>query len=259
MAIADKLNYLSETKSQIKEAIKGKGVEVSDEDTFRSYVSKISEIQVGESSADAFWGLRTNDGTNGKGIFAYAPAEVFNKDDFVEKFQNLDMKDITSLEYAFANSQASELDFSNKDLSKCKNLNYAFAQCSMLKTVDFTNCNLKPTQATMSFSQTGSSRPLVSIKGIIDVENIKNTNLTILNNNASSAPNNLEEIYLKNFTAPNINLSLFPKLIRECLIFLLQNALETTTTRIINMGPENRAKLTAEEIAIGTNKGYTIS
>lgn len=258
MAIADKLNYLSETKSQIKEAIKGKGVEVSDDDTFRSYAGKIAQIQTGVGATNDFWNLRTNNGINGRGIFAYAPTEIFN-DDFNEKLKNLDMKDITSLEYAFSNSQVSELDFSNKDLSNCKNLDYAFSQCSKLKVVNFTNCNLKPNKAVMSFSQTGSSRPLISIKGTIDVESINNTNLTILNNNASSAPNNLEEIYLKNFTATRIDLSLFPKLLHECLVFLLQNSLETITTRVINIGTTNLAKLTAEEIAVGTNKGYTIS
>ncbi len=254
MPIAEKFQKLRETK----EALRLVG-EIDLNVPFSSYPAKIQEkINSGGSSTDDFWNLRTNNGVSGKGIFAYAPAEIFNTD-FNERFQNINMKDITSLEYAFANSQASELDFSNKDLSKCKNLNYAFAQCSMLKTVDFTNCNLKPTQATMSFSQTGSSRMLVSIKGTIDVEAIKNTNLTILNSNASSAPKNIEEIYLKNFTAPRIDLSLFSKLLHECLVFLLQNALETTTTRVINMGPDNTAKLTPEEIAVGTNKGYTIS
>lgn len=40
----EKLDYLKETKSQIKEAIISKGQEVSSSDTFRSYASKISAI-----------------------------------------------------------------------------------------------------------------------------------------------------------------------------------------------------------------------
>ena len=40
----EKLEYLKETKSQIKEAIISKGQEVSSSDTFRSYASKISAI-----------------------------------------------------------------------------------------------------------------------------------------------------------------------------------------------------------------------
>lgn len=42
---ADKLNYLNSTKSAIKTAIQGKGVSVSDSDTFRSYAQKIASIE----------------------------------------------------------------------------------------------------------------------------------------------------------------------------------------------------------------------
>lgn len=45
--IADKLEYLNETKQAIKTAIVEKGVEVADTDTFRSYADKIAEIQTG--------------------------------------------------------------------------------------------------------------------------------------------------------------------------------------------------------------------
>ena len=47
--IADKLTYLNGTKDAIKQAIIGKGVEVTDTDTFRSYADKISSIQSGGS------------------------------------------------------------------------------------------------------------------------------------------------------------------------------------------------------------------
>ena len=45
MATAEKLNYLLETKNQIKNAIEGKGVSISDTDSFRSYASKIGQIE----------------------------------------------------------------------------------------------------------------------------------------------------------------------------------------------------------------------
>ena len=44
MATIDKLNYLNETKSQIKTALNDLGCEISESDTFRSYVSKINEL-----------------------------------------------------------------------------------------------------------------------------------------------------------------------------------------------------------------------
>lgn len=50
MTIADKLQYLGETKTLIKEAIQNKGVSVSDTDPFRVYADKISQIQTGGGS-----------------------------------------------------------------------------------------------------------------------------------------------------------------------------------------------------------------
>ena len=44
MATIDKLNYLNETKEQIKDALNNLGAEITDEDTFRSYVDKINEL-----------------------------------------------------------------------------------------------------------------------------------------------------------------------------------------------------------------------
>lgn len=45
--INEKLNYLLQTKENIKQAIKGKGVEITDSDSFRSYAEKIGTIQAG--------------------------------------------------------------------------------------------------------------------------------------------------------------------------------------------------------------------
>ena len=45
--INKKLNYLLQTKENIKQAIKGKGVEITDSDSFRSYAEKIGTIKAG--------------------------------------------------------------------------------------------------------------------------------------------------------------------------------------------------------------------
>jgi len=43
--LIDNLNYLNETKNLIRQAITNKGQEIKDDDTFRSYAAKISNIQ----------------------------------------------------------------------------------------------------------------------------------------------------------------------------------------------------------------------
>ena len=47
MRTSNKLNYLNETKELIKEALREKGVEVSDTATFRSYADKVKSISTG--------------------------------------------------------------------------------------------------------------------------------------------------------------------------------------------------------------------
>lgn len=44
MATVDKLNYLDDTKDLIKDALNDLGAEITDNDTFRSYVDKINEL-----------------------------------------------------------------------------------------------------------------------------------------------------------------------------------------------------------------------
>lgn len=44
MATIDKLEYLDETKEQIKVSLNNLGAEITDDDTFRSYVDKINEL-----------------------------------------------------------------------------------------------------------------------------------------------------------------------------------------------------------------------
>ena len=71
--IADKLTYLSGTKDAIKQAIIGKGVDVSDTDTFRSYADKISSIQTGGGGT-----VNIPDGTKfGYSTFTTVPDSIF--------------------------------------------------------------------------------------------------------------------------------------------------------------------------------------
>ena len=55
MSIANKLEYLQETKNQIKTAITEKGVTISDTDTFRSYANKIRSIEAGGTTSSDDW------------------------------------------------------------------------------------------------------------------------------------------------------------------------------------------------------------
>lgn len=59
--IADKLEYLINTKEQIRQSIISKGVEVSSSDSLRSFADKIEEIQTGGSYGDGKYVCRVVD------------------------------------------------------------------------------------------------------------------------------------------------------------------------------------------------------
>ena len=60
MATIDKLNYLNETKEQIKDALNDLGAEISDSDTFRSYVTKINDLHEEYPSAEQVQTMQLN-------------------------------------------------------------------------------------------------------------------------------------------------------------------------------------------------------
>lgn len=78
---AEKLNYLMDTKTAIKNALVAKGVSVADSDTFRSYADKIGEIQSGGGSQIEYW--KKGDGTHAiSGVMAmYCPIVKVTADD----------------------------------------------------------------------------------------------------------------------------------------------------------------------------------
>lgn len=63
-SIADKLTYLQETKTAIKNAIIAKGVTVNDTDTFRSYADKVASIEGGTLKESTFTGYIAQSGSN---------------------------------------------------------------------------------------------------------------------------------------------------------------------------------------------------
>lgn len=85
---ADKLNYLNETKIAIKNAIVNKGQTVNSGDSFRSFASKIENIQTGVNLED-YWDL--NPGAGKWTVY-----------DYILQIPNLSTSKITTLNYGFA-------------------------------------------------------------------------------------------------------------------------------------------------------------
>lgn len=254
MSIAEKMTYLLETKNQIKEAIQQKGVAVSDTDTFRSYATKIGEIQSGGSNADEFWNIRTLNGITGIGLFSYYKTNTAEENIIVENYiKNIDTSQMTSFERMFEQSNIEIIDFSNKDTSKCTSLFYFTNNNKALKIIDFTNCDFS--NVTNISAMCINCIELIEVKGIL---NFVSVNQTTQSFGTSYAPlNKLQKIYIANLKT-QIDLRYTLNILKECLVFLINNLQNVITTRNLLLG-DNLLKLTPEEKAIATNKGWTLS
>lgn len=162
--IADKLNYLNDTKKAIKTAISNRGVAVSDDDTFRSYASKITEI--GETiektkfgvTVDAFLG-----DADANGVLYPASSDIGIDLDFtnieevaegalIYKFSNnltiksanfstLKKIDAMGLSHAFLMSSIENIDFSQLTTIEMGGLENTFFG-SQLKNINFNSLEL---------------------------------------------------------------------------------------------------------------------
>ncbi len=262
MSIATKLQKLKETKEALRII-----AEATAEEAFSSYPAKIQEKI--NSDTDELIKLRTINNELNLAYFFYCYPNIYaNKissaNDLVQKVQNSainwcknnNLKKIYNISNMFAgwNYGAQQyvnydLDISNWSFSQTVEVNNCFGN-SFFRSIKFPN-TVKVSNVSYMFSNT---KNLVEINGIIDISDVNNS-LQYMFISCSK----LEQVYIKNLNSSELKLSDSLNLKKECLVYLLENAIASETTRTINLGSTNLAKLTAEEIAVGTNKGYTIS
>lgn len=251
MSATEKLNYLKETKNQIKEAIKGKGVSVLDTDPFRSYASKIGQIESGgTAAADDFYKLRTYNGKNLYGLFAYTPFGICTNTDFMNLVENLDVSKATRVANMFANSQFRELNLSKWRLENVTDLENMF-RTSQIRKVDLTGWDTS--NITNIHGIFYSASLLTEIIGTLDMINVTNALLEF------DGCSKLVEVRIKNLNCTGLDLSDCTQISHDSLIYLINNAIASDTVKRLILGATNLAKLTDEEKAIATNKNWTLS
>lgn len=154
--IYDKLEYLEDTKEQIKQAIVAKGVSVSEGDTFRSYADKIGSIETGGGTGDCsvsacfddvgytFVPVYIQEGLETAAQFKAAwnsentVIDMTGYEDSTVFFPKIDTSNVTTLANAFADT--SILVFPNNDfpgLTSNNSFNKTFNGSSRLVSVDF--------------------------------------------------------------------------------------------------------------------------
>ena len=124
MSTADKLNKLLETKQAIKQAIINKGVEVADDTKFADYPAKIDSIEGGGGNSyyEDLYNLRTSNGTNMAGMFAYCTAPELD-------LRSLDVSNVTNMNYMFYQCKSS-INIDGWDTSNVTNTSWMFSYFS---------------------------------------------------------------------------------------------------------------------------------
>ena len=182
------------------------------------------------------------------------------------------------------------------DTSKVTNMNYMFEDCSNLTSVPlfdtsnvtnmshmFHNCSkltsvplFDTSKVTNMNSMFCYCSKLTSIP-LFDTSNVTNMNSMLFDcSNLTTVPrfdtskvtnmnsmlyycNNLEEIHMININA-NLDISSSTKFTREALLEIIGNLkAQTSGNKTLTMGATNLAKLTDEDKAIATNKGWTLA
>lgn len=132
---ADKLNKLLETKTNIKQAIIDKGVDIPDDTKFADYPNKIADIASGDDPVGPFYKQLTNNGTNYSYLFAY---KTISDPSFIE---SLDTSNVTNMSQAFNNfSTSSSLDLSGWNVSKITSMYNMFSSAT-IPALDVTGWN----------------------------------------------------------------------------------------------------------------------
>lgn len=237
---SDYLTQLQTDKQTLVTKLNEKGIEASNDETFTTLCPKVGDIKQSESQSKVLINKDTDR------LVTVGPLV-----NYIKGFSNMQISEnITDLSSLFrAYSNVEEIDISNLNFSNIKSIQAMFYLDSKLTYINMEN---------------------------LDLGNVNNVQLTF--DGCSSLktlkfPNNLGEnfkeekenntFYKISFTASkNMEhetlLNIFNKLYDLNLSYDVANGGTLYTQQLI-VGPDNIKKCSPEEIAIATNKGWTVS
>lgn len=278
----EELNKVLQIKKQIKQSIINKGVEITDTTPFAAYPSKIDSIEVGgggDPFYETMWNYITNNGTD----YSY----LFHKYDGKSlDLSGLDTSKAINMEYMFylctLSSFPRTVDLSGFNTSKVTTMAYMFYNCSSFDTLDLSGFDTSKvtTMTNMFFMCMG----LKTIEGISnwDISSLTNMNgmfgycsnlisldlsnwdvskvtgVNALNNTFNNCAALVDFKAPKNISMPT-SVSNSTALSHDSLMSIINNLITTTSSKKLTLGSTNLAKLTDEEKAIATSKGWTLA
>lgn len=190
---------------------------------------------------------------------------------------NFNTSNVTSVDQMFYGcSGLTSINVSSFNTSKVTNFNYMFSGCTSLTVLDVSNFDTS--NATSVSGMFGSCSKLTDLDlSDLDFSKVNTMDNPVLNGcyaltNLKSFKN-LGKGYTRqtnNYSRYQVNLSSCTKLTHDSLMSVINNLYDlnltydvandgTLYTQQLILGSTNLAKLTSSEIAIATNKGWTVS
>ena len=202
----------------------------------------------------------------------YAPRSIkfnyYDGTDLDYEIANLDTSNITDMHDMFKNcANLTHLDLSNFDTSKVTNMYAMFEYCQNLTTLNLTvfdTSKVTNMYNMFNYCRKLSNIPKLNASNVTSVSSMFNY-CNVLTD--FGGLENLGQAYLTtqsaNYSNYKLALSRSLQLTEQSLINVLNNLYDIKTKgcnpQQLVVGSTNLAKLTAEEIAIATNKGWSVS
>lgn len=278
MSIASEITRLQNAKASIKTSIENKGVTVGDE-TLDSYASKIDAIETGITPTGTI--NITENGTYDVSDKASANVNVdadvsdyftdtikagnSSVGGFVHTIKKLPTYTTVAsdLTQAFVYYQGTTLP--NIDTSNVTNMNGTFSRCYNLLSLPNINTSNVTNMNSMCYSDDKLEIiPLLDCIKVVALSYCFNGNSKL---KTLGGFQNLGQAYSTtvsaNYNSYELSLSGSTKLTHDSLMNVINNLYDIANkgcnTQRLTIGSTNMAKLTAEELAIGTSKGWSIS
>lgn len=178
-------------------------------------------------------------------------SSLFSNCDHIDEINmdNMNFESCTDFASMFSDSEIINISMKNVNMSRVENMSYFLANMSShIKSVDMTNCDMSSVNSVNSFCNSSGLTNLVF-------------GLNLGKNYTKATTNNYD--YKLQLNACN-------NLTHDSLMSVINNLYDlnltydvanggTLYTQQLVLGSTNLAKLTADEIAIATNKGWTVS
>lgn len=261
MSIASEISRLQQAKADIKDAIEAKGVTVLSSLKLDGYASCISQISGGGGQL-----VITDDMCFGYSRFSALP----------QVLQDADWSNVTNMQQCFQYC-TSLTSITLSELSNVSNMLSCFAGCSKLASI--TLPGLSNVTALNSCFYYCSSLTSITLSGLSEVTNmlscfsycskIKSITLSGLSKVTNMQHcfygcRALQDLVVDSWGTVITNLTTWQiqsctQLTHQSLLNLISALYTTSVSRTCTIGTTNLAKLTADEIAVATAKGWNLN